>query len=113
MHPFSWGAHYPSRRITLEGNRPEAYSYTRKGLFFRMVEHWSQLGNDTNYTVKLANIALRTQRLIVAQKIDRLIEMSRIHSRALRRVPGGKRKLQELLDTLKQMKRGLRGNHGQ
>jgi hypothetical protein len=38
--------------------------------------------------------------------------MARIHSRTLRRVPGGKRKLQELLNTLKQMKRELRGTRG-
>jgi len=70
---------------------------------------WTQ-GTDRNrYTVKLAELALRVQRLSVAQKIDNIAGLVGMHAPTLKDTPGGTDMLQQIQTALKQSRAALKG----
>lgn len=72
-----------------------------------MAEHWKQGGS--NYTVKLAELALRAHRLNLTQKLDNLSGMIEIHAPALRRTPDGQELLKQLHEEVKRVRYALKG----
>lgn len=72
-----------------------------------MAERWKQGG--TNYTVKLAELALRALRLNLAQKLDNLVGMVSIHAPALQRTPDGQQLLKQMHEEVKRVRHALKG----
>jgi predicted naringenin-chalcone synthase len=71
-------------------------------------KHWTHGTDRTRYTVKLAEQALRIQRLLIAQKIDGLAGMVAMHAPALAEHPDGRVVLQQVHAALKQSQVALR-----
>jgi hypothetical protein len=72
-----------------------------------MAERWNQGG--TNYTVKLAELALRAHRLNLAQKLTNLTGMVDIHAPTLRMTPDGQKLIKQLHEELKRVRYALKG----
>ena len=70
---------------------------------------WNKLDGLTGAVQRLAGLSLRAQRLVLAQRINRLEAMMRIHAPALTREPGGEARLQELTKTITQARTALQG----
>lgn len=73
-----------------------------------MAKRWTQGTDRKRYTVKLAEQALRIQRLLVAQKIDNIAGLVGMHAPILKDVPGGADVLQRIHEALKQSRAALR-----
>jgi len=67
-------------------------------------KHWTHGTNRTRYTVKLAEQALRIQRLLIAQKIEGLAGMVAMHAPTLKDT----RVLQQVQEALHQSRLALR-----
>lgn len=72
-----------------------------------MAEHWKQGGS--NYTVKLAELALRALRLNLTQKLNNLVGMINIHAPTLQRTPDGQQLLKQLHQEVKRVRYALKG----
>lgn len=72
-----------------------------------MAERWNQSG--PNYTVKLAELALRALRLSLTYKLDNLLGMINIHAPALERTTDGQSLLKQLRQELQRTRQALRG----
>jgi len=66
------------------------------------------MNSETLPTVRLARIALRTQKLLLAQRIQSIQRMIRIQLPSLRRKPGGARRADEVEKQLNRMFRALK-----
>jgi len=72
-----------------------------------MAERWNQSGS--NYTVKLAELALRAHRLNLTQKLDNLVGMIDIHAPTLQRTPDGLQLLKQLHIEVQRVRHALKG----
>ena len=72
-----------------------------------MSKRWNQGG--PNYTVKLAELALRALRLSLTYKLDNLLGMINIHAPTLTRTPDGQALLKQLRQELQRTRHALRG----
>lgn len=60
------------------------------------MEKWTQLGRTVHLVNRLAKMTLRAQRLVMADRIERLEAMVKIHAPAIRKEPGGEERLQQV-----------------
>jgi hypothetical protein len=78
-----------------------------------MSKKWSHMKADNFPTVRLAQIALRLQRLMLAERIQSIQRMIRIQLPSLKRKPGGARKVAEVEKHLNNMLRVMKEDlHG-
>jgi len=69
-----------------------------------MAEQWNR--NGYNIAVRLGHLAIKAQGLVLAQRLQSVQRMAHAHTRALLKIPGGQRKLNEVqtqLDKIKQI----------
>lgn len=72
-----------------------------------MAERWKQGGS--NYTVKLAELALRALRLSLTQKLNNLVGMINIHAPTLQGTPDGQQLLKQLHQEVRRVRYALKG----
>ena len=78
-----------------------------------MSSKWSHVNAERLPTVRLARIALRLQRLVLADRIQSVQRMVRIQLPSLRRKPGGARRADKVEAHLDNMLRTLKESfHG-
>lgn len=70
-----------------------------------MATQWNQQ-RGFNFAIRLGQLALRAQGIVVAQRAQSIQCMAKAHTRDILRLPGGKRKLREMekhIDRVKQI----------
>jgi len=60
------------------------------------MENWHQLQSTVDIVSRVANQALRAQRILMAKRLLHMEEMIKIHGPALRKLPGGEARMNKI-----------------
>lgn len=72
------------------------------------MQNWNQFGKTINLTTRLADLVLRTQRIVISKRIDQLQAMVQIHAPEILKQPDGQTRLKKIKQEFERAKVLLR-----